>query len=155
MLNKNSNNSNSTSNTNNTANLNSSGSSHEYKKNSLGKIMRNINLTEPKFLEYKRRWNEVLKRDRRNFDAKWHGYTPNRTHSLDDFQLKRTLGNGSFGRVVLAKCLKDGKFYALKVLEKRNVVRSKQIEHTLNEKKIISCINFPFFVTYFESFKVL
>lgn len=47
----------------------------------------------------------------------------------------------------------SGKFYALKILEKRNVVRSRQIEHTLNEKKIISSVNSPFIASFIASFK--
>jgi protein kinase A len=137
----------------NNNNSNGSISGEPSKKNSLGKAMRNVNIADTKYVEYKKRWSEILKKDRRSFDAKWNHYTPNSACKLEDFQLKKTLGNGSFGRVILARHLKESKYYALKVLEKRNVIRSKQVEHTLNEKKIISCINFPFYVCYFESFK--
>ncbi len=49
----------------------------------------------------------------------------------------RTLGTGSFGRVHLVKLNETGQFYALKALRKSEVVKLKQVEHTLNEKTIL------------------
>ena len=37
---------------------------------------------------------------------------------LSDYEMDRTLGSGSFGRVKLAKNKKDGKFVAIKILKK-------------------------------------
>lgn len=45
---------------------------------------------------------------------------------LDDFHLLRTLGTGSFGRVHLAQSRHNGRYYAIKVLKKTEVVRLKQ-----------------------------
>lgn len=45
------------------------------------------------------------------------------------------------------------KFYALKILEKRNVIKTKQVEHTLNEKKILNTTSFPFLTSLVYSFK--
>lgn len=66
--------------------------------------------------------------------------------SLNDFELLTALGSGSFGTVVLAKHIKSGNHYAIKVLIKRQVIKSKQIEHTWNEKVILESLNFPFVV---------
>ncbi|KAI9356016.1 kinase-like domain-containing protein, partial [Zopfochytrium polystomum] len=55
---------------------------------------------------------------------------------LQDFSVKRTLGTGSFGRVHLA-LLHGTQPVALKVLRKADVVRLKQVEHTLDEKRIL------------------
>ena len=76
------------------------------------------------------------------------------TAQLDDFDRVRTLGTGSFGRVVLVqhKVLKT--YHALKVLEKQKVVKLKQVEHTLNEKRILASISFPFLVGLDYHFKV-
>lgn len=41
----------------------------------------------------------------------------------------------------------------MKMLKKDNIVKMKQVEHTLNEKKILSSIDFPFVVKLAYSFK--
>lgn len=77
-----------------------------------------------------------------------------RNVKLDDFDLDRTIGTGSFGRVMICFVKKDRtQRYAMKMLKKENIVKMKQVEHTLNEKKILSSIDFPFIVKLAYSFK--
>jgi len=40
--------------------------------------------------------------------------------TIDDFELVKTLGKGTFGKVLLAKYKHDGRHYAIKVMKKRN-----------------------------------
>eukprot|EP00041_Stephanoeca_diplocostata_P013677 m.241797 g.241797 ORF g.241797 m.241797 type:complete len:354 (-) comp19425_c0_seq1:360-1421(-) len=75
------------------------------------------------------------------------------TRKLDDYEPCRTLGTGSFGRVMLVKDCSNGRYCALKILEKAKVIRLKQVEHTLSEKKILACIKFPFIVNLLAHFK--
>eukprot|EP00731_Ephydatia_muelleri_P018041 Em0011g81a len=93
-----------------------------------------------------------LTQTRADFLKKWDSGERN-TAQLDDFDRVRTLGTGSFGRVVLVqhKVLKT--YHALKVLEKQKVVKLKQVEHTLNEKRILASISFPFLVGLDYHFK--
>jgi len=73
---------------------------------------------------------------------------------LDDFELDRTIGTGSFGRVMIVNLKKNrNQRYAMKMLKKENIVKMKQVEHTLNERKILSSIDFPFVVKLAYSFK--
>ncbi|OAD79593.1 protein kinase A catalytic subunit [Phycomyces blakesleeanus NRRL 1555(-)] len=72
---------------------------------------------------------------------------------LDDFHLLRTLGTGSFGRVHLAQSRHNGRFYAIKVLKKTEVVRLKQVEHTNNEKHILESVANPFLVNLWGTFQ--
>jgi len=72
--------------------------------------------------------------------------------SVDDFERCATVGTGTFGRVILVKDKKDKKPYALKVLKKSEVVRLRQVEHTLSEKRILASVDFPFIVRLFHHF---
>jgi len=73
--------------------------------------------------------------------------------SLSDFEMKDTLGTGSFGRVRLVMYKPDGKFYALKILKKSEVIYLKQVEHVKTEKHILERISHPFIVNLFGAFK--
>lgn len=41
---------------------------------------------------------------------------------LDDFERLKTLGTGSFGRVILVKRKLDSNYYAMKILDKQKVL---------------------------------
>jgi serine/threonine protein kinase len=72
---------------------------------------------------------------------------------LTDFIILRTLGTGSFGRVHLVQRKMDNSYFALKVMKKSEIVRLKQVEHTMNEKKILDIIEHPFLVNMVGSFQ--
>uniref|UniRef100_A0AC35TLQ7 cAMP-dependent protein kinase catalytic subunit n=1 Tax=Rhabditophanes sp. KR3021 TaxID=114890 RepID=A0AC35TLQ7_9BILA len=95
---------------------------------------------------------EFLEKAREEFKQKWDNPAQNNA-VLDDFDRLKTLGTGSFGRVMLVKHKQSGIYYAMKILDKQKVVKLKQVEHTLNEKKILQAIDFPFLVNMQYSFK--
>lgn len=66
--------------------------------------------------------------------------------SLSNYTMDKTLGTGSFGRVKLAKNKKTGKYVAIKILKKAEIIKLKQVDHILNEVKILTIINHPFLV---------
>lgn len=74
-------------------------------------------------------------------------------YSLADFSVERTLGTGSFGRVHLVKSKAKNKFYAMKVLKKSEIVRMKQVEHTINEKNILEQLEHPFLISMLGTFQ--
>ncbi|KAI7905396.1 camp-dependent protein kinase 9 [Cokeromyces recurvatus] len=80
-------------------------------------------------------------------------YVETPSFGLKDFELKDTLGTGTFGRVYLTKFIPSNKYYAMKVLKKSEVVRLKQVEHLLSEKQILSSVRFPFIVDLFCTFQ--
>lgn len=73
-------------------------------------------------------------------------------YSLPDFEFRRTLGTGSFGRVHLVKSKHNQRFYAIKVLKKAQVVRMKQVEHTNDERKMLAKVKHPFLITLWGTF---
>jgi len=66
--------------------------------------------------------------------------------NLADFQMTRTLGVGSFGRVKFAKWKQDGKYYAVKFMKKHEIIKLKQVDHINNEKRLMAQIDYPFVV---------
>ncbi|KAH3900952.1 cAMP-dependent protein kinase SCDLUD_002414 [Saccharomycodes ludwigii] len=74
-------------------------------------------------------------------------------YNLHDFQILRTLGTGSFGRVHLVKSTHNQRFYAMKVLKKSTIVRLKQVEHTNDERTMLSCVRHPFLIRMWGTFQ--
>jgi protein kinase A len=93
-----------------------------------------------------------LAQAKEDFNQKWENPSQN-TAVLDDFDRIKTLGTGSFGRVMLVQHKATKEYYAMKILDKQKVVKLKQVEHTLNEKRILQAITFPFLVGLQYSFK--
>ncbi|GFS36946.1 cAMP-dependent protein kinase catalytic subunit 1 [Trichonephila inaurata madagascariensis] len=75
------------------------------------------------------------------------------TCKLKDFERIQTLGTGSFGRVMLVQNKETKKYFAMKILDKLKVVKLKQVDHTLNEKRILQAVDFPFMVNMVYHFK--
>jgi len=72
---------------------------------------------------------------------------------LSKLELRATLGTGSFGRVRLVRVIKDGKYFALKILKKSEVIYLKQVEHVKTEKKILEEIQHPYIVNLVGAFQ--
>ncbi|BFZ53400.1 cAMP-dependent protein kinase catalytic subunit [Savitreella phatthalungensis] len=73
-------------------------------------------------------------------------------YTLTDFQIMRTLGTGSFGRVHLVQSRHNSRFYAIKVLKKQQVVKMKQVEHTNDERSMLRKVKHPFLITLWGTF---
>uniref|UniRef100_A0A0K8TZK8 cAMP-dependent protein kinase n=1 Tax=Bactrocera latifrons TaxID=174628 RepID=A0A0K8TZK8_BACLA len=95
---------------------------------------------------------EFLEQAKEEFEDKWRR-NPTNTACLDDFERIKTLGTGSFGRVMIVQHKPTKDYYAMKILDKQKVVKLKQVEHTLNEKRILQAIQFPFLVSLRYHFK--
>ncbi|KAK8796497.1 hypothetical protein WA588_000628 [Blastocystis sp. NMH] len=64
----------------------------------------------------------------------------------NDFELLKTVGKGSFGKVFQVRYKGDGKIYAMKILDKQVVLERNQYEHTLAERRIMGECEHPFLV---------
>lgn len=75
----------------------------------------------------------------------------------DDWVFVNTLGTGTFGRVFLVRhrvrSTQDGPYHAMKVLQKSEVVRLRQVEHINNEREILRNVRHPFIVSLYASFQ--
>lgn len=54
--------------------------------------------------------------------------------TLEDFEFIGLMGEGSYGRVFLGKKKKTGKFYAIKCLDKRKLLRDKKQHEVFRER---------------------
>lgn len=72
---------------------------------------------------------------------------------LEDFDLLSTLGTGSFGRVKLVRHKATQQIYALKILSKSVVLRTKQAGHIISEKEILQSLMHPFIVNVYATFQ--
>lgn len=73
--------------------------------------------------------------------------------TVDDFDLLKVIGKGSFGKVMLVRKKDTGKVYAMKVLNKRTIIERNEVEHTKSEKSILMKLLHPFLVTLHYSFQ--
>lgn len=97
-------------------------------------------------------YNDILMRKKVQFDEVWKKKLPANTY-VNNYEKIRTLGSGSFGRVMLAKNVSSNQYFAIKLLDREKIVQMKQIDHTMNEKKILQSIDFPFLVNLVDCLK--
>lgn len=76
----------------------------------------------------------------------------NKDIQISDLTVIGTLGRGSFGHVQLVKD-KTGKTYALKSVNKSQIVRLSQQEHILSEKRVMAALDHPFLVKLHATFR--
>ena len=57
--------------------------------------------------------------------------------TIDDFQLLKVVGRGSFGKVYMAKKKDNGRIYAVKTLKKDFIIRTNQTNNTKIERDIM------------------
>jgi serine/threonine protein kinase len=71
---------------------------------------------------------------------------------LKDLRVLGTLGKGSFGHVQLVMDT-AGKTYALKAVNKLQIVQTKQQGHMISEKRVMEQLNHPFLVKLYTTFQ--
>lgn len=76
--------------------------------------------------------------------------TEERRYSLSDFTVLDTLGIGTFGRVRLVRHIRDDAYYALKIVNKKQVLGKEQSER---EGQILWMVSHPFIVVLHARFR--
>ncbi|KAF9472774.1 kinase-like protein [Pholiota conissans] len=77
---------------------------------------------------------------------------------LSDFEVRGTLGTGTFGRVLLVRHKGSAQqgtqnCFAMKILRKSDIVALRQVEHVNAERYILSRVHHPFVVDLFATFQ--
>uniref|UniRef100_A0AAZ3PFJ5 Serum/glucocorticoid regulated kinase 2 n=1 Tax=Oncorhynchus tshawytscha TaxID=74940 RepID=A0AAZ3PFJ5_ONCTS len=71
-----------------------------------------------------------------------------------DFEILAIIGKGTFGKVLLAKLKSDNKFYAVKVLQKKIILRKKEQKNIMAERNVLlKSMKHPFLVGLHYSFQ--
>ncbi|XP_015795722.1 flippase kinase 1 isoform X2 [Tetranychus urticae] len=106
--------------------------------NGLNKFLVNGNLEEPSIIENKK------ERKRIRF----------RPYTMDDFELRKVLGRGSFGKVYLAQLKGHDVFFAIKFLKKHVVIEDDDLESIMVERKVLALgVRHPFICKLFCTFQ--
>uniref|UniRef100_A0A8C4QIJ9 Protein kinase domain-containing protein n=1 Tax=Eptatretus burgeri TaxID=7764 RepID=A0A8C4QIJ9_EPTBU len=82
------------------------------------------------------------------------GPSANPHDSPSDFDFLKVIGKGSFGKVLLARRKADSHYYAIKVLQKRSIIKRKEEKHIMAERNVLlKNISHPFLVGLHYSFQ--
>jgi len=77
--------------------------------------------------------------------------TPSKV-GIEDFELIKVLGKGTFGKVVLSRYRKDGQLAAIKILKKAVIIAKDEVAHTLTENRVLQTCKHPFLTELKYSF---
>ncbi|XP_062548507.1 cAMP-dependent protein kinase catalytic subunit beta-like [Armigeres subalbatus] len=102
--------------------------------------------TPPKKFSSSSDYKQILNRLKVDFEKKYNSVKPSPDSGLQEFDVLKTLGTGAFGVVKLIRRKNTEEYFALKILSKEKIVRHKQLQHTVNEKRILQSVEFPFMV---------
>jgi len=74
---------------------------------------------------------------------------------MDDFKLKKVLGKGSFGKVMLVTLKSDPTqtLMAMKTLRKAALIKRNQLAHTATERHVLQHLDHPFLVKLMYAFQ--
>ncbi|KAJ2033346.1 Serine/threonine-protein kinase, partial [Coemansia sp. S2] len=73
--------------------------------------------------------------------------------AIDQFDLLKVIGKGSFGKVMQVRKRDTNRIYAMKILSKSKIVMRSEVAHTLAERNVLAKINHPFIVPLKFSFQ--
>lgn len=73
--------------------------------------------------------------------------------TIEDFDLLKVVGKGSFGKVMQVRKIDTQRIYALKTIRKAHIVSRSEVNHTLAERTVLAQIDNPFIVPLKFSFQ--
>jgi serine/threonine protein kinase len=72
---------------------------------------------------------------------------------FEDFTVLRLVGKGNFAKVLQVRKKDNGKIYAMKVLNKKKLEQSDQLEHVKTERTVLQYVAHPFLVRLLYAFQ--
>ena len=72
---------------------------------------------------------------------------------MEDFEMLKVLGKGTFGKVVMCREKGSGEILAMKILKKDVIVAKDEIAHTLTENRVLQTTKHPFLTCLKYSFQ--
>jgi protein-serine/threonine kinase len=72
---------------------------------------------------------------------------------LADYVFIKVIGKGNFGKVILVKSRIDNKYYALKCIKKKELIKRECVDLIKTEKRVLKKISHPFIIKLHESFQ--
>jgi serine/threonine protein kinase len=128
----------------------------KYRASILTRYLRAVMASDPELLELKsflqvtNNVSLLVRRRPSSRAVRSSSISEDRPPTIKDFKLLRIIGQGSFGKVFLVKPEGDtssAEVYAMKMLQKADVIRRHQVEHTRTERDIMAHASHPFIVS--------
>lgn len=73
--------------------------------------------------------------------------------SLDTFSMLSVIGKGSYAKVMLARKIGSQSVYAIKILKKKHIQKTKQEANIMTERNVLTRVEHPFIVRLHWSFQ--
>lgn len=73
---------------------------------------------------------------------------PGHKTGLDDFELLKVLGRGTYGKVIQARHKNNNRIYAIKIIKKSSLKEDVEAEHTKSEIRVLKSLQHPFVVVH-------
>eukprot|EP01119_Soliformovum_irregulare_P013823 TRINITY_DN3714_c2_g1_i1.p1 TRINITY_DN3714_c2_g1~~TRINITY_DN3714_c2_g1_i1.p1 ORF type:complete len:882 (+),score=292.07 TRINITY_DN3714_c2_g1_i1:144-2789(+) len=73
--------------------------------------------------------------------------------TISDFKIVKSITEGAFGRVYLARKIRTNDIYAIKVLRKVDMIQKNQIKHVTAERNILARTTNPFVIKMYYTFQ--
>ncbi|CAF1469816.1 unnamed protein product, partial [Didymodactylos carnosus] len=104
------------------------------------------------YADYLLIWKKQLEKWKHDFEERYNRIQTVK-ESIDNYELLKVLGEGGFGRVVLARHKHTQQLTAIKIMNKERVVKKKQVAHVIEERKIFQSVRYSFIVELLSAFK--
>lgn len=78
-----------------------------------------------------------------------------RKRVVSDFEFGETLGEGSYSTVMRATDKIKGRVYAVKILEKKHIIKENKVKYVTIEKDVLNQLSSPFIIKLYYTFQDL